>query len=318
MRSKYVSPRGDSIPKCAGCVGRKKHPQDWLIRFIDNAASGVPEGNYLGTLCPKAHNWKGTSYSLRRNGHCLECDKEKSTNVSKEVKQARARAHYLKNKEKYKEKSRAQYRKDKESGRLRERLVATREQRVELKRRYRRRNGSRPRDLFRLHGHLRTLKASPSVADLVAAQEKQAKQQFPAYWAKVTQENRSDRWKLRYLTDEKLRLYTRAKSRARKAKMKGSLSEHLKPSDILDHFDAFGHFCAYCGEVGVDLQIEHFYPISKGGAHCKSNIVPACSSCNYSKFNHDPILWYKKQPFFSQQRLDKILSFLSNDTTEQN
>ena len=318
LRRAYVSPEGVLSSSCAGCSGAKRHPQDWLIRFIDNAASGVPEGKYLGTLCRKAHDWEKTGYSLRRKGHCVECQKEKSANTPKEVRQARARAHYLNNKEKYSQKARAQYRKEKENGRLRERLAATREKRVESKRQWRRRNGSVSRDLFRLRCFLGRVKASPSVADLVAAEERRARQQFPAYWEKVKREARKHRWKLRYLTDERLRLYTRAKSRERKARLRGGLSEHLKPSDISSHFDAFGHSCAYCGDTEADLQIEHFYPVSKGGPHCKSNIIPACSSCNYSKFNHDPFLWYKQQPFFSQERLDRICSFLNHGATKQN
>lgn len=47
--------------------------------------------------------------------------------------------------------------------------------------------------------------------------------------------------------------------------------------------------CAYCGKKSPDLTQDHITPLSKGGDHTLSNIVPACRSCN-SKKNAGPIL----------------------------
>lgn len=53
--------------------------------------------------------------------------------------------------------------------------------------------------------------------------------------------------------------------------------------------EEFNHHCAYClrheSEEGGKLTMDHVLPISKGGPHTKSNIVPACKSCNSRK--HD-------------------------------
>lgn len=318
LRSTYISPKGVPAPRCAACHGASKHSRDWLIKFIDNAVSGVPEGKRLGTLCPKGHDWQGSGYTLRRRSKCIECEKEKRINTPKEILKARAHAHYLKNKDKYKAKNKAQYREEKENGRLRERLAADREKRIEWNRQWRRKNGAVPRELVALRAHLNHLKPSPSVTELVTSQEKQARVEFSLYWAKIDAEQRRHCWRLRYLADERLRLYTRSKSKARKAKIKGNAIEQLAPKDIVAHFNAFGRHCAYCGDAKADLHIEHFYPISNGGAHCRSNIVPACPSCNYSKSNHDPFWWYRQQRFFSQERLDKICSFLNHGVTKQN
>lgn len=45
----------------------------------------------------------------------------------------------------------------------------------------------------------------------------------------------------------------------------------------------FNHACAYCLASDVPLQQEHMQPISRGGSHTRSNIVPACGPCNMRK-----------------------------------
>lgn len=39
--------------------------------------------------------------------------------------------------------------------------------------------------------------------------------------------------------------------------------------------------CAYCFDVATER--DHVVPLCKGGAHCISNIVPCCRSCNARK-----------------------------------
>lgn len=46
----------------------------------------------------------------------------------------------------------------------------------------------------------------------------------------------------------------------------------------------FRNRCAYCGER-KPLTVDHVTPVSQGGDHSISNIVPACQSCNSSKGN---------------------------------
>lgn len=45
--------------------------------------------------------------------------------------------------------------------------------------------------------------------------------------------------------------------------------------------------CAYCNRKRK-LTRDHVIPLSKGGAHTLSNIVPACQSCNSSKGTKAP------------------------------
>ncbi len=49
---------------------------------------------------------------------------------------------------------------------------------------------------------------------------------------------------------------------------------------ILNQFD---HSCFYCGASDIPLQQEHMTPISRGGRHTASNVVPACQPCNGRK-----------------------------------
>lgn len=74
----------------------------------------------------------------------------------------------------------------------------------------------------------------------------------------------------------------------------------------------FGGTCAYCGGTvrkGQRLTRDHLEPVSKGGRTIQSNIVPACGSCNSSKGAEDFKEWFMKQPFFSQDRLNKIFKW---------
>ncbi len=46
---------------------------------------------------------------------------------------------------------------------------------------------------------------------------------------------------------------------------------------------AWHYRCAYCGCQPPRLTQDHVIPLSKGGSHTKSNVVPACRSCNNRK-----------------------------------
>lgn len=74
----------------------------------------------------------------------------------------------------------------------------------------------------------------------------------------------------------------------------------------------FGGECAYCGATpkrGKHLTKDHLLAVSKGGATCSENIVPACACCNSSKGAEDFKDWYMKQPYFNQERLNKIFKW---------
>lgn len=55
---------------------------------------------------------------------------------------------------------------------------------------------------------------------------------------------------------------------------------------------AYGYGCGYCGvpetDIGGELQIDHYRPITKGGKDNLDNLVYACVHCNRFKGNYWP------------------------------
>ena len=49
--------------------------------------------------------------------------------------------------------------------------------------------------------------------------------------------------------------------------------------------------CLYCGDPAD--HVDHFIPLSRGGLHVISNLVPACAACNTSKGNKLPNLEWR-------------------------
>lgn len=70
----------------------------------------------------------------------------------------------------------------------------------------------------------------------------------------------------------------------RRRARKYAVDDGLTPKVWIAICDAFDCRCAYCGrEEDDDIQIEHVVPISRGGRHGHTNVVPACERCNLKK-----------------------------------
>lgn len=87
----------------------------------------------------------------------------------------------------------------------------------------------------------------------------------------------------------------------------------------------FNSECAYCGlsnkehllQYGQTLHQDHVIPLSRSGGYTEWNIIPACISCNGSKKEYDLVEWYSGYYLYDKERLDKILSFIRYDKSEQ-
>lgn len=72
----------------------------------------------------------------------------------------------------------------------------------------------------------------------------------------------------------------------------------------------FNNSCAYCGAT-ERLTQEHVVADSRGGPYTARNVIVACRPCNTSKHHSDMESWFRTQPFFSAERLARILTYVS-------
>lgn len=83
----------------------------------------------------------------------------------------------------------------------------------------------------------------------------------------------------------------RASSNASRARRFG-VEVDMTGTEWLEILSKSGLTCFYCLDRGWyerrTIILEHFIPLSKGGAHAKANVVPACPSCNVRKGNLHP------------------------------
>lgn len=114
---------------------------------------------------------------------------------------------------------------------------------------------------------------------------------------------------------KKHRETTTHNNRKRRALKKQAVSKKYSLQDTLLRFNDFNLTCAYCQcDLSVDKprlkQLDHFIPLKKGGFDAIENLIPACISCNSGKRDRIPHEWYEKQPFYSKERWNYILSVL--------
>ncbi len=74
--------------------------------------------------------------------------------------------------------------------------------------------------------------------------------------------------------------------------------------------------CAYCGSK-IDITLDHVIPQSFGGQDISSNIVCCCKKCNHNKGHEKWEDWFLKQNFFSEDRYEKILKWISYEKSEK-
>jgi 5-methylcytosine-specific restriction endonuclease McrA len=75
---------------------------------------------------------------------------------------------------------------------------------------------------------------------------------------------------------------TCAKQHRRRARLLGS-DPDLTAEEWREILEEFDNCCAYCQARGLKLEQEHITPLTRGGRHTKSNVVPSCRSCNARK-----------------------------------
>ncbi len=82
----------------------------------------------------------------------------------------------------------------------------------------------------------------------------------------------------------------RANNQRRRALQRDATVEPFTHRDMLrDWEDSDLYGCFYCGSsLEKGYEVNHFDPLSKGGAHTVANLVPSCKPCNGAKNAGDP------------------------------
>lgn len=91
-----------------------------------------------------------------------------------------------------------------------------------------------------------------------------------------------------YHSDSARRSKMLMNSKRHRARRAGAKIHTLTSEQWLWLKDIYGHRCAYCGKQSERLTMDHIVPVSKGGNHALSNLVPACPHCNSTKNARTP------------------------------
>ena len=84
---------------------------------------------------------------------------------------------------------------------------------------------------------------------------------------------------------------------ARRARRRRAWVEMVEPVDVLAKTNGV---CMYCDSpISIEtMHMDHDIPLSRGGLHELSNVVPACSTCNLRKGNKTGIEFISARPPF--------------------
>lgn len=65
--------------------------------------------------------------------------------------------------------------------------------------------------------------------------------------------------------------------------------------DIIELYDMQDRRCGYCGMpiIGLDYQVDHIVPLSRGGSDWPENLLIACQTCNGNKATKTLEEWMK-------------------------
>ena len=137
------------------------------------------------------------------------------------------------------------------------------------------------------------------------------------YYRKYYQEHKDyfKQYDKQYIKSDKGRMMRQTIAQKRRT-LKKNVEATLTSNEWRECLKHFNNQCAYCGtktDITDTLTQDHFIPLSSHGEYTINNIVPACRRCNGSKSDNRFFEWYPRQPFYSKQRENKILRYLSYD-----
>jgi len=86
--------------------------------------------------------------------------------------------------------------------------------------------------------------------------------------------------------------YYRAAAKLRRARLRG-VECTLTQVEAKELFEEYAGLCAYCLTRATTL--DHVVALASGGAHSKTNLVPACKTCNSSKNDRPLLVWLSER-----------------------
>lgn len=92
------------------------------------------------------------------------------------------------------------------------------------------------------------------------------------------------------------------------ARRRTGQGDKVTAEQLEDMMRFFNNRCAYTGKLLTkeNKSRDHIVPLNKDGMNVIWNIVPCDKKYNSRKNSKDILKWYKEQPFFSEERLQKI------------
>jgi 5-methylcytosine-specific restriction endonuclease McrA len=264
---------------------RKEEAREFLTKARRN-----PDKYILGNLCTNNHDFNSTGFTIRykNSRDCVYCNKTRNAKYIEANKEdlrvthcERAKIYYQQNKDlvnqKIKEKRKANPEIYKELDRLRHQKYNEKEK--ISSRKYRLTNIVK----FKEYQKLRRINNKERINEYQRV-----------YYQKRSAVDRD---------------FYKAHRQKRKALRRNATIETVTKQDYQNIRLKFFNRCVYCNTnlKNVTEHWDHVQPISNGGKHCKSNLVPACQTCNNKKHSKSLNDWYPSQSFYSVLRHRKIL-----------
>ena len=96
----------------------------------------------------------------------------------------------------------------------------------------------------------------------------------------------------KYRQRKEFSIQDRTYKHSRRARIKSSCDGTISKEFLQTLLVKQNHLCYYCNTAlnKGNTHLDHYIPISKGGAHSVGNVVFACCSCNLAKGAKVPIL----------------------------
>ena len=114
----------------------------------------------------------------------------------------------------------------------------------------------------------------------------------------------------RWLQSESGKLSAKRSAHKRRVLLEGH--GDFTSDEVFDALEFFEYKCAYTGEsLEEKYHLDHIVPIVKGGFNYIWNIVPSNPGPNLSKHASDMEEWFRQQPYFSEERLQKIYEWIN-------